>query len=83
MPTLRVVPAFDEVEECQAGFGRRREARPVEQLTFRRRKEAFAQCVVLGVTHRTHRGANAHHATAPRVEDDGQVRNPAPVGMYG
>ena len=45
MTTLRVVPAFDEVEHGTLGFGLGLESPPIEQLAFERREEALGHGV--------------------------------------
>jgi hypothetical protein len=56
MPPTRSVPAADEVEDGEARLGRRREPLPIEQLAVEGREEALAERVVVGITHRAHRG---------------------------
>jgi len=53
---MRVVPALDELEERQAGFGLAVERAAVEQLAFERGEKALAHGVAEAITDRTHRG---------------------------
>src|SRR5690349_18241458 len=69
MPTLRVVPTFDEVEHSDLGLSLSLEASSVDQFAFERGKEALGHGVVETVTDRSHRRAYAHLATA-RAEGD-------------
>src|SRR2546428_1472167 len=69
MPAARVVPALDEVEDAEAGLGRRWEALPIEQLALEGCEEALAEGVVVGVTHAAHRGPDPGLAT-PEPEGD-------------
>jgi hypothetical protein len=45
MAAMRVVPAFDEVEDCHAGLDLGLETTPVEQLAFERGEKALAQAL--------------------------------------
>ncbi len=72
MAAPRVVPALDEVENREAGLGRRAEPVPVEQLALERREEALAERVVVGVAHAPHRGPSAGLPTAA-TEGEGGV----------
>src|SRR2546422_9403998 len=69
MAAARVVPALDEVEDAEAGRGRRWEALPIEQLALEGCEEALAEGVVVGVTHAAHRGPDPGLAT-PEPEGD-------------
>src|SRR3989475_10076298 len=69
MPAARVVPALDEVEDAEAGLGRRWEALPIEQLALEGCEEALAEGAVVGVTHAAHRGPDPGLAT-PEPEGD-------------
>src|SRR5258707_12039946 len=54
MPPVRVVPAFDEVEDGHAGLDLGREATTIQQLALEGRKEALAEGIVVGVAHAPH-----------------------------
>src|SRR2546428_10699879 len=69
MPAARVVPALDEVEDAEAGLGRRWEALPIEQLALEGCEEALAEGAVVGVTHAAHPGPDPRLAT-PEPEGD-------------
>jgi hypothetical protein len=47
MQSMRIVPAFDELKHSQAGFRLCSEGFPVEQFTFQRGKETFAQGIIV------------------------------------
>src|SRR5256712_2199624 len=64
MPTPRIVPAFDEVEDGAARVGLRAEGFTIEQLALERREEALAHGVVVGIAHTAHRRPDAGLATA-------------------
>ena len=64
VPTVRVVPALDEVEDRDAGLGLRAEAVAIEQLAFERGEEALAHRVVVSVADRAHRRPDAGLAAA-------------------
>ena len=64
MPTMRIVPALDELKHRAASFDRRVECAAVEQLTFQRGEETLAQRVVVAITDGTHGRAHAGVATA-------------------
>ena len=51
---MRVVPALDELEEGQLGFGLRLKAPPAQQLAFEGGEEALAHRVVEAVADRAH-----------------------------
>ena len=72
MPSLGVVPPFDEVEHRRAGVERRRAREAVEELALERGKEALAKCVVVAVADRPHRRADAR-LPAPRPEGERRV----------
>src|SRR5207253_8185428 len=63
MAASRVVPAFDEVEDGEAGVGLSREPLSIEQLALERCEEALAERVVVGVADTAHRGPNAGRPT--------------------
>lgn len=52
MPAMRIIPAFDEIEDCKLSFTMRLETQPVEQLAFKGCKEALAHCVVVAIVKR-------------------------------
>ena len=58
MAAARVVPAFDEVEDGEAGVGLSWEPLSIEQLALERCEEALAERVVVGVADTAHRGPN-------------------------
>src|ERR1700675_1128065 len=64
MATVRVIPSFDELEDCHARLDLGFEATAVEQFTFERGKEAFAHRVIEAIADRTHRGPHAGLAAA-------------------
>lgn len=64
MSPARIVEALDEFEDGHARFGLRLEATPIEQLTFERGEETLRHRVVVGVSDRPHRGANACLSTS-------------------
>src|SRR5258708_31528798 len=49
MAAVRVVPAFDEPEDGELGFGLGAEPASIEQLTLEGREEAFRHRVVIAV----------------------------------
>ena len=64
MPTMRIVPALDELKHCPASLGRRAECAAVQQLALERGEETLAQGVVIAITDRTHGWAHTGVATA-------------------
>ena len=56
---MRVIPAFNEVEDRTAGLGLGLEAATVEQFTFEGGKETLAHGVIEAIADRAHRGAHA------------------------
>src|SRR6202162_825475 len=64
MPTAWIVEAFDEFEDGHARFSVRLVSTPINYLTFESGEEALGNRVVVGVSDRTHRGANACLPTA-------------------
>src|SRR5947209_422880 len=48
MPTVRVVPALDEVEDGHPRLGLAREATAVQQLALERGEEALTEGIVVG-----------------------------------
>src|SRR5258708_28580544 len=71
MPPVRVVPAFDEVEDGHAGLDLGREATAVQQLALEGRKEALAEGIVVGVAHAPHGRPDARLAAAEPKGDRG------------
>ena len=63
MPTMRIVPALDELKHGATRFGRRVERAAVDQLTLKRGKETLTECIVVAVTDGTHGWAHAGVAT--------------------
>lgn len=49
MPTVLVIPAFDEAEYGKWCFGLRVGAPPIQDLALQRCEEALSHCVVVGV----------------------------------
>src|ERR1700737_3979130 len=61
---MRVVPSFDELEDCHASFDLGFETAAVEQFTFERGKETLAHRVIEAIADRAHRGPHARLAAA-------------------
>ena len=59
MPSVGVVPAFNESEDLPASNRVRIEAGAIDELTFERCKEALTHRVVVAVADRTHRWSDA------------------------
>lgn len=57
---MRVVPAFDELEDRHPGLDLGLEATTVQQLAFQRSEEALGHRVVVRVSSRSHRGLHVH-----------------------
>src|SRR5262249_40746027 len=55
VPTMRVVPPLEILEDDEPRFGLRLEATAVEELAFERRKEALAEGIVVRVADGSHR----------------------------
>src|SRR5260370_10977740 len=72
MAAPRIVPAFDEVEDGEAGVRLIAEALPIEQLALEGCEEALTEGVVVGVAHAAHRGPDAGLLT-PDAEGDRRV----------
>src|ERR1700687_762532 len=72
MSPARIVEALDEFEDGHARFGLVLEATPIKQLAFKRGEEALRHRVVVGVSDRSHRGANTRLPTS-FAELDGSV----------
>ena len=72
MPTMRIVPALDELTHRPTGFGRRAEGAAVDQLALERGEETLAQRIVatssrrdwVAVTDGTHGWAHSRVAAA-------------------
>src|SRR6266540_5031879 len=64
MPAMRVVEAFNEVEDRIASFVVIPERRSVNQFALQRGEKALAHGVVIAVSDRTHRWPNAGLATS-------------------
>lgn len=54
MPAMRIIPPFNVGEDGQLCFLMGTEAATIDQLTFKRGEEAFAQRVVIAVASRSH-----------------------------
>src|ERR1700693_1969611 len=74
MTATRIVEAFNELEDRASRFGLRLEPAACKQLAFERGEEALAHGVVVGVSDRTHRRANACIAAAFAELDRGVLR---------
>ena len=59
MPSARIVPSFDELEDGHAGLGVRAQAYPVDELALERGKEALAHGIVVAIANRSHGGPDA------------------------
>jgi hypothetical protein len=55
VPAVRIVPALDEVEDCQRSLALRLEAMLHEKLAFKRAKETLAHRVIVAVSDGSHR----------------------------
>lgn len=53
---MLIIPALDEIEDCDAGLGLGFEAAPVEQFAFERGEETFAHRVIETIADGGHRG---------------------------
>ncbi len=69
MPSARIVPRFDEIENGHACLGLIPEALSFDQLGLEGGEEALAHRVVVGVTDRAHRKTDAC-LFAPQAEGD-------------
>jgi len=76
---MKIVPALDEVEDCELRFFVSSEAVRIEKLALKRRIEALAHRIVVAVADRSHRRAYDGLA-ATRTEGDGRVLG-ALIGM--
>ena len=64
MTTVRVVPAFDELEDRHLRVGLRLETVAVDQLTFERREEALRHGVIVAIADLSHRRSHTHQPAA-------------------
>ena len=64
MPARWVVPSFDELEACDAGFSLCLELPTIQQFAFERCEEALAHGVVIAIANRSHRWTNTHFFAA-------------------
>src|SRR6266850_7601561 len=79
MSATRIVEALDEFEDGNARLGLGLEAATIEQLALERCEEALRHGVIVGVSDRPHRGANACLATSFAEFDRSVLR--ALIGM--
>src|SRR5512134_213356 len=77
--TMRVVPAFEPVEDGELRLGLALEAASIEQLRFQGGEEALGHRVVVSVSNRAHRRAHAHLLATRAKGDRGVLR--AVVGV--
>ena len=66
---MRIVPALDELEDCELRFGMRAKCCAIDEFTFECRKEALTHCVVVAIADRTHRRTDTGLLTAPPERD--------------
>ena len=59
MPAMRIIPPFNVGEDSQPRFLVRTEGPALDQFTLKGGEEALAQCVVIAVASRSHRGTHA------------------------
>ncbi len=52
---MRIVPALDELEDCELRLGMRAECCAIDEFTFECCKEALTHCIVVTIADRTHR----------------------------
>lgn len=71
MPSMRVVPAFDEAEDLSPCGGMAVESGSIDEFTFERREEALAHGVVVAVSDGSHGGADTRLETALTEGDRG------------
>ena len=64
MTTVRVVPAFDELEDRHLRFGLRLETVLVDEFAFERGKEALRHGVIVAIADRSHRRSHTHQPAA-------------------
>ena len=68
VPSARVIPGFDVVEDRHLGLCLRSKTPLLQEFTLERGEEALAQRVVVAVADRSHRGA---HTRPPSRDSDG------------
>ena len=61
---MRIVPAFNEVKDSLACFGRVMEGVTIEQFAFQGGKEALTECIVVAIANRAHGRADPDISTA-------------------
>ena len=66
---MRIVPALDELEDCELRLGMRAECCAIDEFTFECRKEALTHCVVVAITDRSHRRTDTGLLTASSERD--------------
>src|SRR5206468_1982086 len=64
MPTVRIVEAFDELEDGIARLGLRLEPAASQQLAFQRGKETLGHRIVIGIAHASHRRPHTRFTAA-------------------
>ena len=64
-----IVPALDELEDCELCLGVRAKCCAIDEFTFECRKEALTHCVVVAIADRTHRRTDTGLLTAPPERD--------------
>ena len=47
---MRIVPALDELEDCELRLGMRAECCAIDEFTFECRKETLTHCIVVTIT---------------------------------
>src|SRR4030066_221353 len=65
MSSMGIVPTLDELEHGMAGFLGRTEGSTIEEFTLQSGEETLTQSVVVAISERSHRRANAGLATTP------------------
>ncbi len=75
MPPSGIVPSLDELEDGDACLGKGPEAAAVNQFAFQCREEALAERIVVAITDRSSRRADASAATAVAEGDRGILRS--------
>src|SRR4030065_2520845 len=63
MSAMGIVPTLDELEHGMAGFLGRTEGSTIEEFTLQSGEETLTQSVVVAISERSHRRANAGLAT--------------------
>lgn len=71
VPSVRVVPAFDELEDRHPGLVSRLEPGPLQQLAFERPEERLAHGIVVAVPDGPHRGPDPRLLAAMAEADRG------------